>query len=120
MPADLRELVDAVREARAQYDAAIDDDSAWADGTATRVNDAERALCDAILAAPAMAADEALSCVQDALLLDLGFTVKGDELKGWKHEPDGTSKFYVTADECSRLSVAFAALADRLAKGRGE
>lgn len=58
-----------------------------------------------------------LACVNELLGLDeQGFvrTKRGNELKGWITDYEGTGKRYLGARECRALSVAFAALADEL------
>lgn len=59
---------------------------------------------------------EGLDLVNDLLGLRLVETVRSDEYKGIKIDPEdgGTNKFYLNADDCKRLSEAFAAMAANL------
>lgn len=63
-----------------------------------------------------MTTDEALAHINEDLSLDLGCTIKGDELKGYRRDDEGgTSKFYLNAADCTALAEAFAVVAAALA-----
>jgi hypothetical protein len=56
---------------------------------------------------------EGLDLVNELLGLRLVETVRSDEYKGIKIDPEdgGTNKFYLNAADCKRLSEAFAVMA---------
>jgi hypothetical protein len=62
-------------------------------------------------------ARRALALVNEHLGLQLGCVYKGDELKGWRNDEEGGHKFYLTGDECARLSSSFAVLSHALKTG---
>ena len=61
-----------------------------------------------------------LDIINEFLGLELGHTVRGDELKGWKRdlEDGGSTKFYLNRVECELLSNAFARVAEGFYHGR--
>jgi hypothetical protein len=61
-----------------------------------------------------------LVIINEFLGLELAYTVRGDELKGWKRdlEDGGSTKFYLNRAECEVLSRAFARAAEGFSHGR--
>ncbi len=60
-----------------------------------------------------MTTDQALAAINESLKIQAAVTHKGDEVKCYV---DG-DKEYLTADECSALSEAFATLQETLSGG---
>lgn len=45
---------------------------------------------------------------------NLGPTIRGDELKGWTHDGEGSCKFYLNAKDCEEIAEQFLAAAKLL------
>jgi hypothetical protein len=50
---------------------------------------------------------------------DFGPTYKGDQLKGWITDADGSSKLYLNAAECREVARQFIAAAEALEAKKG-